>query len=87
MWIVILVLGVTFSSLGISPIEIIRFAQVANGIALPVIVGILLWIMNQQMVLGAYKNSLLHNMMGGLIFVVTIALGSRAIYQVWIALL
>lgn len=86
-WIFILVLGVTFSSLGISPIEIIRFAQVANGIALPVIVGILLWIMNQQMVLGAYKNSLLHNMMGGLIFVVTIALGSRAIYQVWIALL
>tara|TARA_R110002072_G_scaffold170552_2_gene324228 strand:- start:170989 stop:172224 length:1236 start_codon:yes stop_codon:yes gene_type:complete len=86
-WIVILVLGVTFSSLGISPIEIIRFAQVANGIALPVIVGILLWIMNQQMVLGAYKNSLLHNMMGGLIFVVTIALGSRAIFQVWIALL
>lgn len=86
-WIVILVLGVTFSSLGISPIEIIRFAQVANGIALPVIVGILLWIMNQQVVLGAYKNSLLHNVMGGLIFVVTIALGSRAIYQVWIALL
>jgi len=86
-WIVILVLGVTFSSLGISPIEIIRFAQVANGIALPVIVGILLWIMNQQVVLGAYKNSLLHNVVGGLIFVVTIALGSRAIYQVWIALL
>jgi len=29
-WIIVLVLGIFFSSLGIKPIEIIKFAQVAN---------------------------------------------------------
>ncbi|MGB7395027.1 MAG: Nramp family divalent metal transporter, partial [Pricia sp.] len=34
-WMVILVLGVLFLSLGIRPIEIIKFAQVTNGMLLP----------------------------------------------------
>ena len=63
-WIVVLFLGVFFSSLGIKPIEIIKFAQVANGILLPVIAGTLLWIMNKKSVLGNYANSKTQNTLG-----------------------
>ena len=55
-WILILILGVVFSSLGFKPIEIIKFAQVANGILLPVVAGILLWVVNKKVVLGNYVN-------------------------------
>lgn len=81
-WMGVLALGVLFSSLGISPIEIIRFAQVANGIALPVVVGVLLWLMNREVLLGAHRNRPFHNVAGSLILVVTVALGWRAIVQV-----
>lgn len=85
-WMAVLAVGVLFSSLAISPIEIIRFAQVANGIALPVMVGMLLWLMNREAVLGAYRNRLFNNLSGGLIFLVTLALGWRALLQVVTAL-
>ena len=39
-------------SFGINPIEIIKFAQVANGLLLPVIAYFLLWIVNKASVLG-----------------------------------
>ncbi len=81
-WMGVLALGVLFSSQAISPIEIIRFAQVANGIALPVVVGVLLWLMNREAVLGNYRNRRFQNFTGGLIFVVTVALGWRALLQV-----
>ncbi len=81
-WMGVLALGVLFSSLGISPIEIIRFAQVANGIALPVVVAILLWLMNREALLGVHRNRKSHNIAGGLIFMITVALGWRAILQV-----
>jgi len=81
-WMGVLALGVLFSSQAINPIEIIRFAQVANGIALPVVVGGLLWLMNRKEVLGTHRNRRFHNITGGLIFVVSLALGWRALLQV-----
>ena len=82
-WMLVLTLGVVFSSLGISPIEIIQFAQIANGIALPIVVGIILWIMNRKAVLGSYVNSNFQNLCGITIFAVTIMLGIRAIILVF----
>ena len=63
-WIFILAIGVVFSSIGIKPIEIIKFAQVANGMLLPIIAGILLWIMNKKAVLGKFSNSKTQNLLG-----------------------
>ncbi|MFK2820891.1 Nramp family divalent metal transporter [Flavobacteriaceae sp. LMIT009] len=82
-WIVILVLGVLSSSSGIKSIEIIKFAQVANGILLPVIAGFLIWIVNKRSVLGEYKNSLKQNILGILILSVTIFLGLKSILKVF----
>ncbi len=81
-WIFILVLGVVFSSLGIKSIEIIRFAQIANGLLLPVIAGFLLWIMNKKNVLGNYVNNWKQNLVGIIIVLITIFLGLRTIWKV-----
>jgi len=82
-WMTILLLGVALASLGIKPIEIIKFAQVANGILLPVICGFLLWVMNRRKVLGAYANNRFQNILGLLIFGVTLFLGLKSIWSVF----
>jgi len=81
-WIAILFLGVLFSSIGIKPIEIIKFAQVANGMLLPIIAGILLWIVNKKSVLGSYVNSKTQNILGILIVCIAIFLGVKGILKV-----
>lgn len=81
-WGFILGVGVIFSSIGIKPIEIIKFAQIANGILLPIIVGILLWIMNKKVLLGAYRNTTLQNIGGLVILALSIFLGLKSILKV-----
>ncbi|SEQ53642.1 NRAMP (natural resistance-associated macrophage protein) metal ion transporters [Hyunsoonleella jejuensis] len=82
-WGFILVLGVCISSSGFKPIEIIKFAQIANGILLPIITGFLLWVMNRSELLGKYKNSNLTNSFGVLIFVISMLLAIAAINKVF----
>lgn len=82
-WMTILFIGVLFSSMGFKPIDIIQFAQVANGILLPVIAGILLWVVNKKAVLGDYRNSKMQNVFGILIVLTTIFLGLKGIFKVF----
>lgn len=82
-WMLILFLGVLFSSLRIKPIEIIKFAQVANGMLLPVVAGFLLWIMNKKSVLGDFKNTKLQNAIGFIMLSVTLFLGLKSIFKVF----
>jgi len=82
-WMFILIVGVISSSSGIKSIEIIKFAQVANGILLPVIAGFLIWIMNKQSVLGSYKNTLRQNVISLIILAVAIFLGVKSILKVF----
>ena len=82
-WFLILLLGVVFSSLGLKPIEIIKFAQVANGVLLPVVAGILLWMVNKKVVLGNYVNSKFQNILGFIILIITIFLGLRGLDKVF----
>ncbi len=72
-----------FSSLGLKPIEIIKFAQVANGVLLPVVAGILLWMVNKKVVLGNYVNSKFQNILGFIILIITIFLGLRGLDKVF----
>jgi len=82
-WGFILFLGVLFSSMKFNPIEIIKFAQIANGILLPVIALLLLWVVNKSVVLGNYKNSLPQNIISGVIILITIILGFKSILKVF----
>jgi Mn2+/Fe2+ NRAMP family transporter len=82
-WMLILLLGMIFASLDFKPVEIIKFAQVANGLLLPVICGFLLWVMNSRKILGTYANNRFQNIMGFLIFGVALFLGLKSIWSVF----
>lgn len=82
-WMFILVLGVGFSSIGFKSIEIIQFAQVANGLLLPIIAGFLVWIVHKKSVLGDFKNTNLQTIVGLIIVLATLVLGARSLYKVF----
>ena len=77
-WILVLFLGVLGASWGYKPIAIIWFAQVANGILLPIVTIFLLWIMNNK-ILGQYKNSILQNVLGAIVVGVSLLLSGRSL--------
>ena len=81
-WMGILSIGVVFSSLGWKPIEIIKYAQLTNGILLPIIAGFLLWIVNKRSVMTHHRNNNWQNAFGLLILAITIALGMKSILEV-----
>lgn len=81
-WMAILAIGVAFLFFGYTPIEIISFAQVANGILLPLIAMFLLWIVNRVSVMGTYRNTMLQNVIGLLIILLALALGLKSIFKV-----
>ncbi len=78
-WIVILAIGIVFSLLGFRPTNVILFAQVANGLLLPIIASFLLWVMNDKALLGKYVNTKYANIFGFLVIIVTIILGLKGI--------
>ncbi|MEM6722200.1 MAG: Nramp family divalent metal transporter [Bacteroidota bacterium] len=82
-WAFILVIGVVFSSLQFSPLEVITFAQVANGLVLPIVAIFLVWIVNKATVLGKYKNTTFQNILAIAIILITIMLGVKLIYGVF----
>jgi manganese transport protein len=84
-WMFVLIVGVVFSSIGFTAIEIIQFAQVANGLLLPIIAGFLLWVVNKKSVLGSYRNRPWQTLIGIIIVLATIALGARSLYKVFLA--
>lgn len=81
-WIGILAAGVFFLSFNIKPIEIIKFAQIANGILLPVIAILLLWVVNRTAVMGVYRNTKIQNIAGVVIIVLALILGVKSIISV-----
>lgn len=81
-WSAVLFSGVFFLSFDIKPIQVIQFAQVANGILLPVMAMLLLWIVNKKTVMGSHKNSLFQNVLGFIIVGFAIFLGIKSILKV-----
>lgn len=82
-WIVVLLLGIVFSSIGFKSIEVIKFAQIANGLLLPLIALFLLWIMNRKQVLGEYVNSPKQNILAWIIVLITVVLGLKSLAKVF----
>ena len=78
-WLSILIFGVISSSSGFKSIEIIKFAQVSNGMLLPIIAGFLIWAANKKTILGSFTNNIIQNISGLVILLLTIFLGSRSV--------
>ena len=79
-WEVILFSGLALSLSGYKPINIIWFAQIANGILLPLMAAFLLLMMNKTELLGRYKNSWLQNLLGLVVILVALGLGAKSLY-------
>ncbi|MGB3773721.1 MAG: Nramp family divalent metal transporter [Leeuwenhoekiella sp.] len=81
-WMLVLGTGTLFASFGIKPIEIIKFAQIANGLLLPIIAAILIWLANRRQLLGAFSNGYVKNGLSFIILFITLILGFRTILSV-----
>jgi Mn2+/Fe2+ NRAMP family transporter len=71
----VLVCGALFAVLGTRPLSAILFAQVANGLLLPVIAIFLLMVMNQRHLLGEHVNGWRANVLGTFVVVTAVGLG------------
>ena len=85
-WGIVLLIGVLFSATGLKLIAIIQFAQITNGLLLPLIAGILLWIMNKSSVLGSHKNNIFQNILGFIIVIIAFLLSARTLWSVYLKL-
>lgn len=61
-----LLVGLSLSYLGISPIKALIYSAILYGITSPVLIAIILHICNNKKVMGNYTNSLKSNILGGL---------------------
>jgi NRAMP (natural resistance-associated macrophage protein)-like metal ion transporter len=78
----ILGLGIVFSSFGIKPIQLILFAQLANGVLLPLLSGYILWLVNKKSVMGTHTNRLGMNVLAFAIWLITLLLGGMSVWKV-----
>lgn len=82
-WMLVLLAGVFFSATSFDPVRLIEFAQVANGITLPVIAVFLLYIMNKPMLMGTNRNTTRQNVLGIVVIIVTLLVGFRSLNSVF----
>ena len=82
-WMAIVLIGIVFSTMDFKPTEVIIFAQIANGLLLPIIATFMVWIMNDKRLFGKYSNSVWSNTFGVLVIVLTLVLGIKGIISVF----
>ena len=82
-WLSIILFGVFFSATDLKLITIIQFAQITNGVLLPIMVGLLLWMMNKSSLLGNFKNNNSQNAIGFIIILVSLFLSLRTLFLIF----
>jgi len=76
-WILVVFSGLLFSILGSTPIEIIKLAQISNGLLLPIVIVMLLIVLNSNRIEKEFRNSWLQNIFGFLFAALTLLLATR----------
>ena len=79
-WMGILLIGVVVAMSGIRLVTIIKFAQVANALMLPLLAVYLVYLCNSKDLMGTKVNGMVTNFFGGLVIVVTISLCIKTLY-------
>lgn len=85
-WMFVLILGALSLTFQFKPIEIIKFAQVTNGLLLPAVAALMLWIVNRSEVLGNYTNKKWQNLVAIIILILVSILGLKSVAGVFDAL-
>lgn len=79
--ILVFAIGLLIALIGSAPIKIIKFAQVANGLLLPIIATTLYVLSSKTSVMGNHVNNRLQQLIGALLVLFTLVLGSMALYK------
>lgn len=82
-WALVLLVGVLTLTLDFKPIQVIRFAQVANGILLPLVAIFLIWVVNRPKLMGFARNTRGQNILAILILGLIILLAAKSIFKVF----
>ena len=82
-WSIILLIGISFSLFNIKLISIITFAQIANGLILPIISLFLLYLSNKSELMKGYKNSMVLNMINLGVIAVCLLLSYKTFIQIF----
>jgi len=83
-WLAIIIIGLTVSLFDFSPIAVIIFAQVTNGLLLPVASIFLLIVLNNRRKMGNFVNNIAQNILGGIVILSVSFLGIWNIIRVLI---
>ncbi|TFH34509.1 MAG: divalent metal cation transporter, partial [Bacteroidia bacterium] len=78
-WMAVLFTGVIFSIAGFKPVMAIFFAQVTNGLLLPLVAVFLLKVMNNKHLLGSFRNGMFANIAGLIVVAITIMLAVKSL--------
>ncbi|MGF1471276.1 MAG: Nramp family divalent metal transporter [Rubrobacteraceae bacterium] len=85
-WAIVIIFGTTLAAVGANPVQVILFAQAANGLLLPLVAIFLLIVMNRSDLLGNYQNGIIGNVLGGIVVLVALFLGGRTLFTVFTTL-
>ncbi len=77
----VLVFGIIVATTGIQPLTIIMVAQAVNGVFLPVIVFTTVYLTSRKEIMGEYTNSMLSNILGGAIFIISLVIGVSSLLE------
>ncbi len=80
---VILILGMFSLGFGFSPLIIIQFAQITNGILLPILAIYILWLVNNNSLLKEYKNGIVQNILGILIVIISVLMSIKTLSNIF----
>jgi len=83
-WLAVILIGLLVSLFDFNPLSVIVFAQVANGIILPVASIFLLIALNDKSQMGQLTNTWLQNILGGVIILIVTGLGIWNIFKLFL---
>lgn len=77
----VLLTGIIIAGIGYNPIELIMAAQAVNGVVLPVVTGVTLYLTCRHKVMGPYVNGKMEAFLGFCIFIISLILGVSSIFS------
>jgi len=81
-WGVVLVVGALFAAVGLRPVPLILFAQVANGLLLPAVAVFLLLAVNDRARMGRWANARWMNVIGSGVVLVVLGLAFTTVLRI-----
>ena len=79
----VLITGIIVAGMGFNPIALIMAAQMVNGVVLPVVVGVTIYLTASRRIMGEFANSTLENVLGTAIFIISLILGVSSIISLF----